>query len=337
MQQLRLFGTVLTTLVFSLMLHQAAADDSAAENAAPGQSLAGLIEALDSPEFAERQRATRGLAQAGQPAVEPLLKAAQEGSLEVVVRGVLILESIYTNGGDPAVDAAEIALERLATSENRSAAVRAEGVLTRHADYRQQRALAHIEKLGATIRYAEPTKRGIAPRRAGGRGLRTIGHIELTPAWTGGDEGLKYFKRLNPAQRLLVYRIEGQHVSDKAIQELEAALPNLVVQNRGPAILGVTADTPGIIQGGCLIKEVRAGSAAQHGGLRDGDVITRFGEREISSFDDLVDRIKEFEPGDEVQVTVLRGANVRRRGGGQRIFLGGKPLELKVVLKGWTE
>lgn len=336
MQQLRFVCSIFAMLVFWLPVVSASPESSDTQKVKTGKPLAELIEALDSPEFAERQRATRELAVIGQPAVEPLLEAAQQGSLEVAVRTVSILESIYLNGDDSAVDAAELALERLTTVENRSAATRAGDVLNRHADYRQQRALVQIEKLGARIKYV-PRKKGIRPP-AGGRGSQPpVAHIELTPAWTGGDEGLKYFKRLKASQPLVVYRIEGEHVSEKGIKGLQAALPNLVVQYRGSAILGVTAETPFPVQGGCLVKEVGAGSAADEGGIRPKDIITVFGGKEITSFDELVERIKQYKPGDEVELTVLRGAVPRRVGGARRLFQGGKTVELKVKLKGWTE
>jgi putative serine protease PepD len=57
---------------------------------------------------------------------------------------------------------------------------------------------------------------------------------------------------------------------------------------------------------GLRLSQVVAGSGAEKAGLRDGDVLVRFGDRPLNSFDDLLAALKDRQPGDEVRVLYLR-------------------------------
>jgi len=54
---------------------------------------------------------------------------------------------------------------------------------------------------------------------------------------------------------------------------------------------------------GAVVEQVEAGSVAEQAGLRQGDVITRFGGRDVASSGDLVAAIRASKPGDRVTVT----------------------------------
>ncbi len=58
---------------------------------------------------------------------------------------------------------------------------------------------------------------------------------------------------------------------------------------------------------GAQIRNVSAGSAAGEAGLREGDVITAVDEHRIAGADSLVATVRSYRPGDEVEVTYLRG------------------------------
>ena len=65
---------------------------------------------------------------------------------------------------------------------------------------------------------------------------------------------------------------------------------------------------------GVRLAGVRAGSPAARAGLRAGDVIVRFGKHDIRSGDDYTIAVSETNPGDEVEVAVLRdGAEITVR------------------------
>ncbi len=63
--------------------------------------------------------------------------------------------------------------------------------------------------------------------------------------------------------------------------------------------------------GGALLASVTRGSAAGKAGLRAGDVITRFGDREIETSSDLPAAVRSQQPGDEVTVRYQRNGETR--------------------------
>ena len=75
-----------------------------------------LVAQLDGAEFAERQRASDQLSQAGAAAFPALEKVAGTGSREVAGRAISILQSHLQGGDDDAQKAARASLERLAKS-----------------------------------------------------------------------------------------------------------------------------------------------------------------------------------------------------------------------------
>jgi S1-C subfamily serine protease len=103
-----------------------------------------------------------------------------------------------------------------------------------------------------------------------------------------------------------LFRIKGSNVSDDAIAELQAALPALVVQPRGPACLGVS---PYSQFGGRMelqIHTVKPGSAADRAGLKVDDLLIKFNGHSVSDFETLVEKIGELQPGDKVPVEYER-------------------------------
>jgi serine protease Do len=62
---------------------------------------------------------------------------------------------------------------------------------------------------------------------------------------------------------------------------------------------------------GALIDEVVADSPAEAAGLRAGDVIIRFGDKEISNVADLVQAIRTNEIGEEVEIVFVRGEDTK--------------------------
>lgn len=321
-----------------------ASDDRAAE-AATEDAIAKLIAELDDNEFSTRERATRELIQAGERAVKPVAAAAQSGSLETTVRAVNILQAIYKSDADKAVDAAIVALEQLMQSENRSVAARAELVLVVHGEVRNRRAKAAIKKLGGIFDYqrsgsSRAPANGNPLARPGGPFRRTAGNevIVLSDAWQGGDAGLIHLKRLTTLRSLVV--TEGSGITQKGLDELTSTFPQLFIQPRGRACLGIEGG--GSISNGCAVSRVRKGSAAEKGGILRGDVITIFNGRPMTddditprqdidkpidgdqetkpgdnettedditprrAFDKLIESIKATKPGEKIAVEVLR-------------------------------
>lgn len=74
---------------------------------------------------------------------------------------------------------------------------------------------------------------------------------------------------------------------------------------------------------GVLVREVGAGSPADEAGLRRGDVIVGFADRDIQAPEDLFAELRDHEPGDTVQVTIVRGGERRSL----ELTLGERPSE----------
>jgi len=74
------------------------------------------------------------------------------------------------------------------------------------------------------------------------------------------------------------------------------------------ATIGVNARKAdnGNLEGAELVN-VREGSAAQEAGLREGDVVTRVGDRRVRSSDELVVAVRRAGAGSDVPVEVIRG------------------------------
>jgi putative serine protease PepD len=76
------------------------------------------------------------------------------------------------------------------------------------------------------------------------------------------------------------------------------------------AYLGVQArssstTTPGT---GATLASVESGGPAAAAGLRAGDVVTKVGDRPITSADELVAAVRSYAPGDKVALTIRRGS-----------------------------
>lgn len=259
-------------------------------------TVARWIAELDHAEFRVREEATARLSEAGPTAVPALEQAARRGSLEVAVRAVEILRRLYGSGQEAEVDAAEAALEQLAESRNGSVADRANLALDTNYELRQKRAVAEIRRLGG----------GVKARDANGDFVPLnddhpdAALVIIDRAWKGGDEGLKYIKRLTRLQAL--YRVKGANVTDAAVGGVQAAIPNLFINERGAACLGIK----GNVIGGCVVEGVEPGSAADKAGLRPRDMIVQFDGRDVPTFETLVKLIGEHEPGDKVETTIIR-------------------------------
>ena len=271
------------------------------------EQIAGFVEDLGAREFAVREEAMQKLREAGRPAIPALVKGAQAGNLEVTLRAIRILESLYTTGSLEDYEAAETALEKLQQAEKLAVASRARNVLASMGEVREKRAIAAIEELGGIVK-SDARQLGFVPNNGGG--LDAITTVIIKKNWKGGVEGLAHLEKLRFLQTL--YVVEGvipPVATAQLEQNLQKQRPTFRVQPRGGACLGVGGLG---VEGGCEISIVNPGSAAAKAGLRPGDLIVAFnnkrGEKsgEPLDFDRLVALIKELDAGDKVPIMIRR-------------------------------
>ncbi len=82
-------------------------------------------------------------------------------------------------------------------------------------------------------------------------------------------------------------------------------------------VLGVqVGDAP---EGGAVVRDVTAGGAAEAAGIKNGDVITRFGDRQVETSDTLVAAVRSRAPGDKVQITIGKDRTVEVTLGSQTV------------------
>jgi hypothetical protein len=266
--------------------------------------IAQLVKDLGAEKFSVRESAMRDLREAGLPAISPLTQAAKSGDLEVTLRAIRILESLLTTGSLEEFEAAETALEDLRQSGGKSVSSRAEIVLASMGEVREKRAIAAITNLRGSVK-SDARQFGFVPNTLpASEDMMTT--VVLTKSWKGGEVGLKHLENLRFLRT--VYLVEDVLPAD-AIARLERKLPNLRVQLRGGACLGVGGLG---VDGGCEIQLINPGSAADKAGLRAGDLIVAFNgkrgpnEGDALDFDRLVELIKEHDAGAKVPVLIRR-------------------------------
>ena len=64
-------------------------------------------------------------------------------------------------------------------------------------------------------------------------------------------------------------------------------------------------------ESGALVVEVIPESPAERAGLQAGDIILQVDGRPVSEEEPLSERIERYDPGDEIEITVMRGARTR--------------------------
>lgn len=85
----------------------------------------------------------------------------------------------------------------------------------------------------------------------------------------------------------------------------------------GKAYMGVSIDTNYTssvsqyygLPDGAFVKEVVSGSAAEKAGIQSGDIITKVGDTDITSYTDLTSTIKKYSAGDTVDIELYRSGN----------------------------
>jgi serine protease Do len=113
-------------------------------------------------------------------------------------------------------------------------------------------------------------------------------------------EGIGYAISINEAKPIIEDLIHYGHVTYPWLGVLSRTVTPLLA-----AAMNLSVDS------GALIEEVVDGSPAEAAGLREGDIIIRFGDKEINNLTDFVQAIRSSEIGEEVEIVFARGEDIK--------------------------
>jgi hypothetical protein len=106
------------------------------------------------------------------------------------------------------------------------------------------------------------------------------------------------------ASRLFQIDLYGTGISEATTGKLASALPNVKVERRNGALLGVEG-MPGL--NACSINGVRPGTAAAEADIRPGDEIATFDGVTVHNFEEFTAQVSTKFPGDKVTLEIRRG------------------------------
>ena len=265
------------------------------------------VSQLDDDHYDQRQRAQLNLQQAGKPALEAVVKAAESGTLESVTRAVNVL--LQWSEAEDLSFRREV-LQAMANLPNRPReAAMASRVL---ANLREQEARSKLLQLGAKL---EPARRvpGISNLR-----------VVLDKEWKGQTADLKLLvdipraatisvqsaevddsifeevAKLPGVQRIELYKTK---TTLEAVRAFKKEHPERDVDFRRGAMLGVN----GLELGQSVVTKVEDGSAAAKAGIKAGDNITAINGQPVESFKVLTEKIGEYHAGQSAKLTIERG------------------------------
>ncbi len=178
--------------------------EATAESAPP--QIEAWVKNLSAGRFAERELATQELIDAGEAAIGPVSAAVRGEGLETLERGLIVLKQLALADDEATEDAARAALEDLAKEDKSRAALRARRTLDVLNELRQDRAIAALRKLGATV------DENTYNQFVGVWQLQTSFSVTIDDDWHGGERGLKYLRWL-PDLQTVTFR--GKQVQDQ--------------------------------------------------------------------------------------------------------------------------
>ena len=110
--------------------------------------------------------------------------------------------------------------------------------------------------------------------------------------------------RRGQSSRLYQMDLFGTGISEKSAGELASLMPNVKIDRRKGALLGVEG-MPGMNT--CGVTNVRPGTAAAEADIRPGDEIATFDGVPIHNFEEFTAQVSTKDPGDRVTIEVRRG------------------------------
>jgi serine protease Do len=120
-----------------------------------------------------------------------------------------------------------------------------------------------------------------------------------------------------------------------AVNRVRPLIERAIEDPEGPSpLLGVTTEpvdplvaaSEGLsIDRGLLVRSLQPDGPADEAGIETGDVIVALEGEQVTDHDDLQDRLLDFDPGDRVEVSVVRGDQAMTF----EVVLGSRPLPIQ--------
>ena len=282
-----------------------------AEPPAPEQ-IAAWIDQLGADQFAQREAASRSLADTGHAALAPLAAAIGRDDLEVASRAVEIVRGFLGSDDESLAHAAEQILETVAEGPDSSVAQFAVGTLDFHHRGMAEAAREKLESLGAVV------TEGFL--MSGSCGLQ----VTLNARWRGTSTDLRLVSRLRGLRGVGVLGVPidaagvaalgrlrgleslqlfGTGIGDDALAALAAKLPDTRIDARRGGKLGVGGQP---MAGPCVITQVAEGSAAAKAGLQIGDVVVAIDGGPVANFEALTEQVGRHGPGETIKLEIER-------------------------------
>ncbi|MFM9115707.1 MAG: PDZ domain-containing protein [Planctomycetota bacterium] len=162
--------------------------------------------------------------------------------------------------------------------------------------------LAHMENLQyLVLKKTEVTENGLAH-------IRNLNRIQLLAVLYSpvGDGAVNHLIGL---KQLVQLRLFGTKITREAADKLTTELVTTKVDYRQGAFLGVNCQAHPL---GCEVVLVQANTSAAAAGLHANDVLLKYNDQRVDSFEALTAQIAKNKPGDEVSVELVRDARMLR-------------------------
>ena len=164
----------------------------------------------------------------------------------------------------------------------------------------EREALAALRNLGAQFRVKSPELAHGAEQTDNNQ---QVSVIVFGKNWKGGDGDLQKISGLSSLEN--VYVVGTGRVSDRALEELRKAWPDLHVERVSEAVFGVAAHS-WEEKSGLHIDKVWRNSPADRIGIRTGDVMLQFAGKPVPDYETFRALMFPLKPGQKVDVKLLR-------------------------------
>jgi len=166
---------------------------------------------------------------------------------------------------------------------------------------------------GTRLEHVIQTDTAINPGNSGGPLVNSAGEVVgINTAVAGDAQNIGFAVAIDKALPIIDTLKTGQTPEQPFLGLSTVSLTPFIQRQLG---LGISK--------GAVVANVTPGSGAELAGLAEGDVITRMAGHDIESADDVSTTVADHKPGDEVEITVVRGgstltvtARIGRRAGG---------------------